>query len=438
MGVKVAKFGGTSLANASQFIKVKEIIMQDKERCFIVPSAPGKRDKEDTKITDLLYLCYTYSDDVKLFNEYFNQLQGRYISIVNELELNVPIKEILEEIKQKIQDGASLDFIVSRGEYINGIILAEYIGYEFIDAAEIIYFNEDGLLDQNKTYTTINKLLSENDNAVIPGFYGSNYNGDIKIFSRGGSDITGAIIACGVEADLYENWTDVSGFLMADPSIVDNPQQIKQITFRELRELSYMGASVLHEETIFPVLNAGIPINIRNTNDPENAGTMIISYSDSASRNGITGVAGKKGFTIITIEKNLMNYEVGFVRRILTVLEKHDIYFYHLPTGIDTISLVLEASQIKDIHSLVKEIQAECKPDSIEIIPGIALIATVGHGMSYTPGIAARLFTALAENNINVRIIDQGSSEINIIVGVEEKDLEAAVRAIYNAYTTKI
>lgn len=436
MGIKVAKFGGTSLADARQFRKVEGIITSDKNRRYVVPSAPGKRRRKDTKVTDLLYLCHTQLQHKVSFQDTFSIISERYLEIINELDLSLDLKPYLMNIKEEIESGASLDFIASRGEYLNGIILANLLGYEFIDAKEVIFFNDDYSLNLELTDKKMKEYLSKIPKAVIPGFYGVLPNGEIKIFSRGGSDITGALVARAVEAEVYENWTDVSGLLMTDPTIVHNPKPIEKITYRELRELSYMGATVLHEETIFPVLDAGIPINIKNTNEPDNPGTMITSYADSETPAGaITGIAGRKDFTVIAIEKNRMKSEINFIRKLLTILENNHVHFEHLPSGIDTISIVVTDCQLENkLDKLLNEIQLQCDPDLIEVFPNMALIATVGHGMAYTPGISAKLFTALANNSINVRMIDQGSSEINIIVGVETDDFEKAVEAIYNAF----
>lgn len=436
MAIKVAKFGGTSLANASQFMKVKEIVLSDDTRKYVIPSAPGKCHNEDTKITDLLCSCYYHHQSKMSFDKIFDRITRRYLEIVEDLALSLDLKPYLSDIKNHILSGASLDYIASRGEFLNGIILAEFLGYEFLDAKEVIFFNENHALDIELTNKKIKDALANKTKAVIPGFYGCLPNGDIKTFSRGGSDITGALVAKAVKAEVYENWTDVSGLLMTDPRIVHNPKPIKRISYRELRELSYMGATVLHEETIFPVLDEGIPINIRNTNEPENPGTMITSYSDPTTPPGtITGIAGKKDFTVIAIEKSHMKSDITFIRKLLTILENNDIYFQHLPSGIDTISVVVTDSQLENkLDKILKEIQQQCNPDLIEIHPNMALIATVGHGMAYTPGVSAKLFSALANKGINIRMIDQGSSEINIIVGVETNDFEAAVEAIYHAF----
>ena len=437
MGVKVSKFGGTSLANAIQFRKVEEIVKADSERRYIVVSAPGKRYKGDTKITDLLYSLYNKSQQGEDYRDIIDLISERYIQLVAELGIKLDIEGPLKELADNVVGGASLDYIASRGEYFNGVILANLLGFSFIDPVKVIVFDVDGNYNDALTQERMVQALKDCERAVIPGFYGSTEEGELKIFSRGGSDITGAIVARGAAADVYENWTDVSGFLMADPTIVEGPKQIKEISYKELRELSYMGAKVLHEETIFPVLKAGIPINIRNTNDPANTGTMIVSkVNGGRERGAVTGIAGVKDFTVIAVEKYLMNYEVGYVRRMLSVLEKYNISFEHIPSGIDNICVIISSQELNGkLDKLVEEISQVCQPDSIMVYPEMCLIATVGHGMAYTPGMAARLFGALASANINVRMIDQGSSEINIIVGVENKDYEEAVRAIYNAFS---
>lgn len=433
----VAKFGGSSLADSIQFNKVKDIVLGDKRRKYIVPSAPGKRNKEDEKITDLLYLCHAHVQRNNSFDDAFSLIENRFLQLVEELDVSINIKEYLKEIKKNIAKGASADYTASRGEYLNGLILANFLHYEFVDPAEIVFFKENGIFDEERTQKAVSERLLKIDKAVIPGFYGSMPNGNIKTFSRGGSDVTGSIIARGVNADMYENWTDVSGFLMADPRIVENPKNIKKITYRELRELSYMGATVLHEEAIFPVRKEGIPINIKNTNSPEDEGTFIINDLElSNNMNTITGVAGKKDFTVITIEKNMMNVEQGYCRKVLSVLEENNVSFEHMPSGVDTVSLVIAQSQLDGkLEKILNEIEEKCNPDKIEVHPDMALIAVVGRGMLRTIGTSARIFEALAESDVNVRMISQGSSEINIIVGVENKDFENAVRAIYNAFS---
>ncbi|MCT4605485.1 MAG: aspartate kinase [Marinisporobacter sp.] len=435
MNIKVAKFGGSSVADAKQFRKVREIVLADDCRRYIIPSAPGKRYGGDYKITDLLYLCHAHVKHSVPFDQMFDMICERYLGIVQELELSIDLGPYLSEIKEKISKGASVDYTASRGEYLNGFILAQYLGYDFVDPKDMIVFDEFGSLDADKTKELVEKSLVEHKQAVIPGFYGAMPNGEVKTFSRGGSDITGSIVAQAVGAEVYENWTDVSGFLMADPRIVEKPKQIEKITYQELRELSYMGATVLHEESVFPVREAGIPINVRNTNEPDNRGTMIISDKESIHANTITGIAGRKDFTVISIQKNRMNADISFVRRILSILEVNSIPVEHLPSGIDNISIVIDDEYLgSKLNKIVKEIREQCKPDAIEVYPNMALIATVGHGMVYTRGVAAKLFTSLAEANINIRMIDQGSSEINIIVGVETNDFERAVQAIYDGF----
>ncbi len=440
MQIKASKFGGSSVADADQIRKVQSIIQADPGRRFIVPSAPGKRSKEDQKITDLLYLCHEHAKQGLKFDEVFKLIADRYNQIASDLGVDPGLPPHLEQVKNDIAriavEGGSPDYAASRGEYLNGLILAEYFDAKFFDAAELIFFNPRGRLDEEKTYAAIAEKLKGVERAVVPGFYGSTPEGNVKTFSRGGSDITGAIIARGVGADLYENWTDVSGLLMADPRIIDNPNTIDTLTYRELRELAYMGATVLHDEAVFPVRHAGIPVNIRNTNRPDDAGTMIVPGDGSADVSGkITGIAGRKDFTVIAIEKTMMNAEIGFGRRVLSVLEDNQVSFEHLPSGIDTMSLVISDSQLGDkLDDLLEGLKVEVKPDSLDVMPEMALIATVGRGMSYIPGMAAKLFGALAGAGINIRMIDQGSSELNIIVGVHADDFEKAMRAIYKAF----
>jgi aspartate kinase len=436
MGITVAKFGGSSLADADQFRKVQEIIESDSARRYIVPSAPGKRNNDDRKITDLLYLCHTHVQQTVPFDDVFGIIQERYLRIIHDLGLPFDLESELDTVKKQIASGASADFTASRGEYLNGLIMSQLLGYDFIDPVEIIFFDERGNLDGEKTQKAIHKGLDGHKRAVIPGFFGVDIHGDVKTFTRGGSDITGALVSRGVQADIYENWTDVSGLLMTDPSIVKNPKPIDTVTYRELRELAYMGAKVLHDEAIFPVREANIPVCIKNTNRPEDPGTMIVQDADPITHRGnITGIAGKKGFTVIVVEKALMNAELGYGRRVLSALEVNGISFEHMPSGIDTLSLVIADSELENkLDNVVKEIRLSCRPDSVEIYPNMALIATVGRGMAYTPGIASKLFTALSDRKINVRMIDQGSSEINIIVGVENEDFEKALQAIYEAF----
>ncbi len=440
MGIKVAKFGGTSLADASQFKKVQAIILADKTRKFVVPSAPGKRVSEDRKITDLLYLCHAHAQQDIKFDDVFALIATRYEQIVKELGLKLDMTAHLKAAKEGIakaaQTNAGPDFAASRGEYLNGLIMAELLGFPFVDAAEVVFFNSRGLFDSEKTQKVLSERLSKMQNAVVPGFYGSTPDGKIKTFSRGGSDISGAIVARAAHAEVYENWTDVSGLLMTDPRVVKNPRPIQTVTYRELRELAYMGATVLHDEAIFPVREAGIPVNIRNTNKPEDVGTFIVPEVAPDAKTGIiTGIAGRKDFTVIAVEKSLMNQEIGFGRRLLSVLEANQVSFEHMPSGIDTISLVIADKQLDGkLEKVVEDIKNELKPDSVDVYPDMALVATVGRGMAYHPGIAAKLFAALASAGINVRMIDQGSSEINIIVGIQNSDFDNAVRAIYKAF----
>ncbi len=437
MGIVVTKFGGSSLSEASQFRKVKEILLGDSNRMYVVPSAPGRREPDDSKVTDMLYTCHKLASKGELaeFEKVFAELSARYTEIIDELGLNLDFAPHLEQVHYAMLNGQSVDYAASRGEYLNGIILAEYLGWEFIDAAEVIFFDANHRFDSERTQEVLSARLAGTRYAVIPGFYGSNPDGTIRTFSRGGSDVTGAIVARAAGAELYENWTDVSGFLMADPRIVKRPKRIHVITYRELRELSYMGAGVLHEDAIFPVRMAGIPINIRNTNEPDNPGTMIVRADESHVRGAITGIAGKKGFTAIAVEKNMMNSELGFGRRMLEALEECNVSFEHMPSGIDTMTVLVSDHNIEGrIDQVVEKIRRTCKPDHIEVISGLSLIATVGRGMVRYPGTAARIFGALADSGINIRMIDQGSSEINIITGVESADFEKAINAIYNAF----
>ena len=441
MAVKVAKFGGTSLADASQFKKVKDILTADPDRRYMIPSAPGRRFSGDTKITDLLYGFHKAVSENDNYDEIFAQIKERFVEIRDELSLDFDIESELDTIYENVKKGASSDYTASRGEYLNGKLMASYLGWDFVDPENVVVFDRRGRYDNNATHLLSSRKLKEHKYAVVPGFYGSMPDGSIKTFSRGGSDITGAIVAAAVSADLYENWTDVDGFMMADPRIVKNPGHIKKITYRELRELSYMGASVLHEDSIFPVYNAAIPINVRNTNDPEHEGTMILPVVDedeSGDDVSITGVAGKKNFTVISIEKNGMNAELGFGRKVLACVEKYGLPFEHMPSGIDTLCVVVDSSRVEgSLNDIVDDIHRICEPDSVEIIGDLALIATVGRKMIRSVGCAAKLFTTLAEAHVNIRMIDQGSSELNIIVGVDNKDFEKAITAIHDAFVKR-
>ncbi len=435
----MAKFGGSSLADANQFKKVKDILSLNNNRRYIVPSAPGKRYREDEKITDLLIKCYKSIENKVEFTETFKMIEDRYSQICCELGLDLDILNYLQEIKAKAYEDKSLDYIVSRGEYLNGVVLAKYLGFEFIDAVDVIIFSDDGKLNFDETEKRLYQMSLKYDYAVIPGFYGATTKGIVKIFSRGGSDFSGSLVANGVKASLYENWTDVSGFLKADPRIVENPASIEKITYKELRELSYMGASVLHEDAVFPVKKSKIPIQIKNTNFPEDNGTLIVSDFESPKYpKGITGIAGKKDFTVVAIEKMLMNEDVGFLRELLSIFERNGVSLEHMPSGIDSVSFIAKDEELKGkIDSIVQEIKSNLNADSIEVYPNMALMAVVGKGMIRTKGVSARLFTALKDSGINVRMISQGSSEINIIIGIENEDFEDAVRAVYYAFEQK-
>ncbi len=432
---KVLKFGGSSLADAAQFRKVAAIIRAEPERRYVVASAPGKRFPEDIKVTDMLYDCFDLAARKENIDEAFAKIEARYNGIVTDLGLDMDLTPEFRKIRMAIEHHAGKDYVASRGEYLNSLILARYLGFAFIDAEAGIFFNDDGTFDDKHTYKALSALLAEADYAVVPGFYGSMPNGTIKTFSRGGSDVTGAIVARSVHASIYENWTDVSGMLMADPRLVEKPRVIEEITYRELRELAYMGATVMHEEAIFPVREACIPINIRNTNSPADPGTMIVPKSDRPVPTVITGVAGRKGFSSITIEKDRMNTEVGFGRKVLGVLEDFGVSFEHTPTGIDTMSVVVSTSSITDCkEALIGRIFRDANADSVTIDDNMALIAIVGRGMVSNKGTAGRAFAAIANRNINIRMIDQGSGENNIIVGVDEDDYTAALQAIYGAF----
>lgn len=436
MLVKVVKFGGSSLADAAQFQKVAAIIKADPERRYVVPSAPGKRFREDTKVTDMLYACYERAARGAEFDGLFAQVRERYDGIIRELGMDYSLDREFAHIQSAFVNKSGRDYAASRGEYLNGKILAAYLGYDFIDAARVVFFNDDGSFNDELTHQSLRDELSRHERAVIPGFYGSMPNDTIKTFSRGGSDVTGSLVARAAGAVLYENWTDVSGFLVADPRIVPNPKQIKRITYRELRELSYMGATVLHEDAIFPVRQAGIPINIKNTNVPSDPGTMIVPESgEGADAQTITGIAGKKGFSILHIEKDMMNQEIGFGLKVLEVLEEREISFEHLPSGIDTMSIVVATEALEgQREELLRWIKRRTKADLVELHDGIALIAVVGRGMLKAVGTAARAFSALAGAGINIRMIDQGSSELNIIAGIDEDHFEDAIRSIYKEF----
>ncbi len=432
---KVVKFGGSSLASAEQFKKVADIIHADKERRFVVPSAPGKRFSNDTKVTDMLYGCYRLAEAGKDFKKELADIEARYQEIIDGLSLTLSLKDEFKVIEKNFKEKAGENYAASRGEYLNGIIMAAYLGYEFIDSAEVIRFKDNGDFDSELTNEILSARLANLENAVVPGFYGAYADGTVKTFSRGGSDVTGSIVARAIKADVYENWTDVSGFLIADPRIIENPEAIDTITYRELRELSYMGASVLHEDAIFPVRREGIPINIRNTNKPQDEGTWIVESTCQKSKYVITGIAGKKGFCSVNIDKAMMNTEIGFGRKVLQAFEDYGISFEHTPSGIDTMTVFVHQDEfMHKEQKVVSAIHRLADPDSIDIEADLALIAVVGRGMKSTRGTAGRIFSALAHANVNVKMIDQGSSELNIIIGVANEDFEAAIKAIYDIF----
>ena len=436
---KVVKFGGSSLASAEQFKKVGKIIHADDSRVYVVPSAPGKRFDGDTKVTDMLLHAYQTASEGNDVDEELKAIKARYDEIITGLELkDFSLDDDFAEIKKNLAENPQSDYAASRGEYLNGKVMAAYLGIPFIDSAEVIFFNEEGNLNDYKTYKRLTERLAQNERAVIPGFYGMGKDGNVKTFSRGGSDVTGSIVARASRADVYENWTDVSGFLVADPRIVPDPKPIKYITYRELRELSYMGASVLHEDAIFPVRSCGIPINIKNTNAPEDAGTWIVESTCQKQDYVVTGIAGKKDFCTIFITKAMMNSEIGFGRKVLQAFEENNISFEHMPSGIDTMTIVVHADEFIDKEqSVVSAIHRLAEPDSVEIESGLALIAVVGRCMKSASGTAGKLFTALENKGINIKMIDQGSSELNIIIGVENRDFETAIKAIYSTFITK-
>ena len=432
---KVVKFGGSSLANAEQFQKVGDIIRSDESRRYVVPSAPGKRFSADTKVTDLLYTCYGKAEAGEDFTDVLTEIKGRFYEIIKGLNLDLSLEEEFRQIEADFKEHAGNEYAASRGEFLNGKVMAAYLGYEFIDSATVIRFYKNGNFDADKTDKLLSKRLQKCERAVIPGFYGGMEDGTVKTFSRGGSDVTGSLVAKAIHADIYENWTDVSGFLVTDPRIVDNPAVIETITYRELRELSYMGATVLHEDAIFPVRKEGIPINIRNTNRPEDKGTFIVESTCRKPKYVITGIAGKKGFCSINIEKSMMNSEIGFGRKILQVFEDQGISFEHVPSGIDTMTVYVHQDEFEEKEQqVIAGIHRAVQPDFVEMESDLALIAVVGRGMKSQRGTAGRVFSALAHAHVNVKMIDQGSSELNIIIGVENRDFETAVKAIYDIF----
>ena len=432
---KIVKFGGSSLANAEQFQKVGEIIRSDESRRYVVPSAPGKRYSGDTKVTALLYACYDKAAAGADFTGILNEIKERFYEIIKGLKIELSLEEEFRQIEADFKAQAGAEYAASRGEFLNGKVMAAYLGYEFVDAATVIRFDKNGNFDADKTDKLLAKRLQKCEKAVIPGFYGGMEDGTVKTFSRGGSDVTGSLVAKAIHADIYENWTDVSGFLVTDPRIVDNPAVIETITYRELRELSYMGATVLHEDAIFPVRKEGIPINIRNTNRPEDKGTFIVESTCRKPKYVITGIAGKKGFCSINIEKSMMNSEVGFGRKVLQVFEDQGINFEHVPSGIDTMTIYVHQGEFEEKEQqVIAGIHRAVQPDFVEMESDLALIAVVGRGMKSQRGTAARVFAALAHAHVNVKMIDQGSSELNIIIGVENRDFETALKAIYDIF----
>lgn len=436
MGIKVAKFGGSSVADGIQMAKMREIIESDVDRKYIIVSAPGKRFPTDTKITDLLYLCMNQKEANITYEQVFQVIQDRFNAMKMNLGLDVDLTRHFDEIRENLDKGASEDYIVSRGEYLSAVVTAAYLDYDFVDTKGLILFDKRGRLDIDATDAALSAELANHERAIIPGFYGSNIeDGEIKVFSRSGSDISGALVARAVGADVYENWTDVPGFLMADPNIVDNPKPIRSISYMELQELSYMGATVIHEDAVNPLVSVNIPINIRNTNDPENPGTMITAENEKDDDRIITGIAGSKDFTVITVYKSGLNKEKGFVRKFLSIIEDNEISFEHLPTGIDTVSIIITNEQLgHSLEDILEEIELRLKPDVVEVHDNISMIAVVGERMSHRTGVSATVFTALAKEGINVRTIDQSTREMNIIIGVGTEDFEKAVRVLYEAF----
>lgn len=430
----VTKFGGSSLSCESQFKKVKNIVLSDPKRKIVVCSALGKRDSSDSKITDLLYILHAHLKYSVPYDDIWNIIYKRFIDVKKELKLSFDIEGEFEILKKELNKNISQDYLVSRGEYLTAKLMSEYLGYEFVDARDTITFNFDGTIDYNATEIKVKEAFNKNQKIVVPGFYGAYPNGSVKLLSRGGSDITGSILAKCLNATIYENWTDVSGILMADPRIISKPLPIKQITYGELRELSYMGANVLHEETIFPVQALNIPINIRNTNEPDNPGTIITSKCDDESQI-ITGIAGKKNFVSVCVSKSHMSNEVGFLRKVLSIFEKYNISIEHVPTGIDSVSIVVSEDQINDcIYEVVADLKRELQLDKVEVVKNIALVAVVGRNMSKRVGLSGKLFGTLGNQGINIRMIAQGPQELNVIVGIDDKDYEATIKTIYNEF----
>lgn len=435
--LKVVKFGGSSMADAKQFAKVRSIVQADPARRVVVVSAAGKRDSGDHKLTDLLYLCYAHLQYGVSCDSVFQMIADRYVSIRDECGLSTDIERELAALRAQMERGISQDELVSRGEYFSALLMADYLGFDFLDAKLWLKFKFDGSIDQEASYEELRRL-AEGRSVVIPGFYGVMPDGRIRTLTRGGSDITGALAAAALDADVYENWTDVSGILMADPRIVGNPLPIERITYNELRELSFVGAQVLHEGTVFPVREKNIPLNIRNTNDPNHPGTLIMEEfddSEDAEHRFITGIAGKKNFSIVTIAKNGMSSTVGTFRQIFEIFESHDISVEYAPSGIDCLSLVVSSDKVAPcLYSILGEIQKALKPDSIKVTENISIVAAVGRKMVFQPGVSGKIFATLGENGINIRMISQGPDELNIIVGVDTKDFASAIQVLYNSF----
>ena len=436
MSVKVLKFGGSSVADADQIRKIKAIVEADPQRRYVVVSAPGKRYSGDSKVTDLLFMLWAQIEHNIPYDALLDTIMKRYTSIEDDLGIDAGIKARFDEIRSNIEKGCTESYIVSRGEFLSAVLISKCLGYDFVDAEGKVLFDARGRLLADETDKALSEALSQHEHAVIPGFYGSSVaDGKICLLSRGGSDVTGSLVARAAGASIYENWTDVSGMLMADPRVVDGPKPIRHISYMELRELSYMGASVLHEDAVFPARMSDIPINIRNTNAPEEPGTIISKNGDDKSPEIISGIAGKKGFTVISIYKNMMNKEIGFVRRALAIIEDQHVNFDHIPTGIDSLSMVIESSELEDkLDDILAEFRHQLKPDDITVEDNIALIAVVGLRMHRSLGVAARICSALADAGINIRMLNQGTNEINVIVGVEDEDFEKSTRVIYNEF----
>ncbi len=434
--LKVAKFGGSSMADEKQFAKVRQIVQSDPARRVVVVSAAGKRDRKDHKLTDLLYLCYAHLQYGVSCDSVFQMISDRYTGIRDALGLKTDIEGELSALREKMDDGISQDELVSRGEYFSAKLMADYLGFDFLDAKLWLKFKYDGSIDTDASYEALQKL-AQGRSVVIPGFYGVTPDGHIRTLTRGGSDITGALAAAALDADVYENWTDVSGILMADPRIVENPLPIEHITYSELRELSFAGAQVLHEATVFPVREKGIPLNIRNTNEPDHPGTLIMEHFDDEADDEriITGIAGKKNYSIVTVAKTGLSSTVGAYRRLFEIFENHEVSVEYAPSGIDSISLVVQASRVeKSIYAILGEIQKVLKPDSIHVTENISIVAAVGRRMVTTPGSSGKIFAALGKHGVNIRMISQGPEELNIIVGVDTKDFATAIQVLYNSF----